>query len=406
MIPAPGSVALKRAQALLAGVFLAFAAWTVPPMLADIWLRPHANDFRLYYTAAQLGLRYGWGRLYDLPLQSRLLADLGFQPFLNPPLMAWVALPFTPFPFVTAHALWVVVLLAALVGAWWLLKPEGQKPRIFWLLGFLALFPAAFSIGIGQPHALILLALALAVRLHQRGHEGLAGAVLAVVWLKPQLAFLLPVGLVAARQWRMLLGLGIAGGLLGLVQLAALGPLGIAQYLSALQLASTWDLQRRLSLAGVVPGPAFLVLRVVVVGLLLLASAGDRRRDHALLAVPLASLLVTPYSGFQDLAVLAGAAWIWLYQAPDWGVRVWLLVGWVAAEFTLAWGPLPVVGYELAWMFVLAWLGFRRLRAGESGWWGWRAASGTALMSSSSTGPVSAAPIRRDDHRSSPAGRA
>jgi Glycosyltransferase family 87 len=361
VIPAPGPVALRRAQALLAGVFLAFAAWTVPPMLVDIWLRPHANDFRLYYTAGQLGLHYGWSHLYDLGLQSRLLADLGFQPYLNPPLMAWVALPFSFLPFVTAHLLWTLLLLAALAGAWWLLKPEGQKPRIFWLLGFLALFPAAFSIGIGQPHALIVLAMALSVRLHQRGNEGWAGAILAVVWLKPQLAFLLPLGLLAARQWRMLFGLGIAGGLLGLLQLAAVGPVGLAQYLQALQLATTWDLQRRLSLAGVVPGQVFSVLRVVVVGLLLLASAGDRRRDHALVAVPLASLLVTPYSGFQDLAILAGAAWIWLCQSPDWGVRAWLLVGWVAAEFTLVWGPYPVVGYELAWMLVLALLGARRL---------------------------------------------
>jgi hypothetical protein len=248
------------------------------------------------------------------------------------------------------------------VGAWWLLKPEGQGPRIFWLLGFLALFPAAFSIGIGQPQALVLLAMALAVRLHERGYEGWAGAVLAAVWLKPQLAFLLPGGLIAARQWRMLRGLAIAGGLLGIAQLVALGPSGVEQYLRVLQVASAWDLQRRLSLAGLVPGPLFLVVRVVVVLLLLVASAGDRKRDHALVAAPVASLLVTPYSGFQDLAVLVGAAWIWMHQSPNWQIRVWLLVGWIAAEFTLVWGPWPVVGYELAWMVLLAVLGFQRLR--------------------------------------------
>ena len=104
------------------------------------------------------------------------------------------------------------------------------------------------------------------------------------------------------------------------------------------------------------------MLRVLIVGLLLLASAGDRRRDHALVAAPLASLLVTPYSGFQDLAMLVGAAWIWLRQSPEWQVRAWLLLGWVAAEFTLVWGPYPIVGYELAWMVVLAVLGLLRLR--------------------------------------------
>jgi hypothetical protein len=377
VIRALGPAALKRFQAVLLGIFGSFAVWTVAPMLADIWLRPYSNDFRLYYAGAQLGLRYGWSHLYDLGLQLRTLGDLGFSPYLNPPVMAWVALPLSFLPFVAAHLIWTFGLLAALGGAWWLLKPEGEGPRVFWLLGFLALFPAAFSIQLGQPQALVLLALALAVRLRERGNEGWAGAVLAVIWLKPQLAFLLPVALLAARQWRMLIGLGVAGGVLGLVQLAALGPAGLAGYLQALQLASTFDLQRRLSLAGVVPGAVFGVLRVAIVGLLLLASAGDRRRNDALIAAPLASLLVTPYSGFQDLAILVGTSWIWLRQSPDWGVRAWLLVGWMAAEFTLVWGPLPIVGYELAWMVLLAMLGFRRLRGGESGWWRWSAASQT-----------------------------
>jgi hypothetical protein len=362
--PALGPVAQRRLRALLAGIFLPFAAWTLLPLLADVWWQPRANDFRLYYKAAQLGVRYGWSHLYDLSLQSAMLKDLFFQPYLNPPAMAWLVLPLAYLPLFTARVIWTGLLLVALVAAWWLLRPAGERPRVFWLLGFLALFPASFSLGIGQPHALLLLAVALAVRLRERGHPGWAGAVLAAFWLKPQLAFLLPVALLAARQWRMLFGLGVAGGLLGVAQLVALGPSGIQQWLQVLQLASTWDLQRRLSLAGVVPGPVFQVLRVVVVGLLLLASVGDsRNRNHALVAAPLASLLVTPYSGFQDVAVLAGVAWIWLRESSSWGVRAWLLAGWVAAEFTLVWGPYPIVGYELAWMVVLAVLGYRRFRS-------------------------------------------
>jgi hypothetical protein len=362
--PGLGPVGLRRAQVALAGIFIPFAAWTLLPMLSDVIYRPDVSDFRLYYMGAQLGLSHGWSHLYDPGLQSELLRRLHlfFQPYLNPPVMAWMALPLSFLPFQVAHVIWTVILLIALVAAWWLLKPEGEGPRLFWLLGFLALFPAAFSIGIGQPQALILLAMAVSVRLHERGHEGWAGAVLAAVWLKPQVAFLLPVALIGARQWRMLLGLALAGGLLGAAQLVALGPSGVEQYLRVLQIASGWDLQRRFSLAGLVPGPLFLVLRVVVVVLLLVASAGDRKRDHALVAAPVASLLVTPYSGYQDLAVLAGAAWIWMRQSPRWELRAWLLVGWIAAEFTLVWGPWPVVGYQLAWMLLLAVLGFWRLR--------------------------------------------
>jgi hypothetical protein len=383
----------------LAGTFLAFAAWTLPPMLADIWLKPLANDLRLYYAAALLGARYGWSRLYDLHLQSALFASYGFQPYLNPPLMAWVALPFTLLPFLWAHVVWTVLLLASLIVAWWLLRPDGQGPRWWWLLAMVALFPAMFSIGIAQPQMLVLLAFAGAVRLRGSGRPFWAGVALSVVWLKPQLAFLLPVALVVARQWRVLLGLAAAGGLLGLLQLAALGPSGLGGYLAALQLAATFELQRRLSLVGLVPDPLFTVLRVVIVVLLALACLGSRRRDYPLIAAPLASLLVTPYSGFQDVALLAGVTWIWLRESPEWGVRAFLLVGWVGAEFTLLWGPYPLVGFELAWMVVLAVLGVRRFRAGSS-------PSGTAATSLRSAGPVSSDAIRQPDQRSSEAGRA
>src|ERR1700737_1950438 len=90
----------------------------------------------------------------------------------------WLVLPLALLPFDAARIAWTALLLAALIGAWWLLRPSGERPRVFWLLGFLALFPAAFSIGIGQPHTLMLLAMALAVRLHERGHPGWAGVVL------------------------------------------------------------------------------------------------------------------------------------------------------------------------------------------------------------------------------------
>jgi hypothetical protein len=80
-------------------------------------------------------------------------------------------------------------------------------------------------------------------------------------------------------------------------------------------------------------------------------------------------------------------------------VRAFLLVGWVGAEFTLLWGPYPLVGFELAWMVVLAVLGVRRFRAGSS-------PSGTAATSLRSAGPVSSDAIRQPDQRSSEAGRA
>lgn len=348
--------------------------------------------------AAQLGWRYGWSRLYDLHLQSELLAAYFYQPYLNPPVMAWVALPFAALPFQWAHVAWTALLLVALVLSWWLLRPAGQGPRWWWLLGVLALLPAMFSIGIGQPQFFLVLAFAAAVRLRP-SRPFWAGAVLSVVWLKPQVAFLLPVGLVVARQWRVLLGLAVFGGVIGLLQLLALGPSGVREYLAVLQLGSTFELQRRLSLAGLVPGTVFNALRVVVVGLLCLASLGTRRRDHVLVAAPLASLLVTPYSGFQDLAVLGGAAWIWLRESPAWQVRAFLVLGWVCAEFTLAWGAYPLVGFELLWMAVLAVLGVRRWRAGSS-------PSGTAETSASSLGPSSDALARHPDQRSSEAGRA
>src|SRR5438105_221471 len=75
-------------------------------------LREHyfGSDFRLYYAAAGIGLHSGWNRIYDPDLQRAAIAAVGgpYKPFLNPPAMAWLAVPFTAAGYDLAYVLWTL----------------------------------------------------------------------------------------------------------------------------------------------------------------------------------------------------------------------------------------------------------------------------------------------------------
>ena len=64
---------------------------------------PAHEDVRIYYVAAQAGLRYGWATIYDIPtLRSLSTAFAGGQTnidssatYISPPLLAWLFVPLT-----------------------------------------------------------------------------------------------------------------------------------------------------------------------------------------------------------------------------------------------------------------------------------------------------------------------
>jgi hypothetical protein len=320
------------------------------------------DDFRLIYGAALTALRHGYNHLYDLAAQKDAVEGLGsgfyWSPFLNPPPLVWIATPLTVLPFDIAIVAWTALLLGAVVLAWYLVAPGGRLARAAHLALWLGLFPVAFGLMVGQPVALVALAVAACWWLSERNHTVLAGLALSLVALKPQVALLVPLCLVVSGHARVF-GAWLAGSLLmALVALALLGPDGVTRYREVLALASQWEPTRRYAIAGPLGlGPQLYVVQAVVIATTLLAAW---RHRHAGIGTPIAigiisSLLFTPYVGFQDFAMLVVAGWLIIRAQPSpWQVAL-LVAGYVLLELALLVLAIPILLAEAVLLVSFLW---------------------------------------------------
>ncbi|HEY8801790.1 MAG TPA: hypothetical protein VIN00_01825, partial [Candidatus Dormibacteraeota bacterium] len=119
-----------------------------------VWLvlfvqQPIHPDFRIFYVAAEAGLRYGWSNIYKVSVLRSLSASFppgqnyitSSLPFIHPPLVAWLVAPLTVLPLPAAYAVWSAVLLGALVLSWCTAAPYSGLRKLALLLLALALWP-------------------------------------------------------------------------------------------------------------------------------------------------------------------------------------------------------------------------------------------------------------------------
>ena len=342
---------LWAAVGLLVGLILiAWDLWAA----AGTYISQYAvrNDFRLAFGAALVGIRNGYSHLYDLEAQRSAIQSLGTgfnpQPFISPPPLAWLVTPLVLLPFSTALVIWTLLLLAALGWTWYLLAPSEGRVKAAHLALLLGVFPVAFGVMVGQPGALVAAAVATAWWLMRREHPVWAGLALSLIVLKPQMAFLIPVCLLASGHARTF-GAWLAASLaIGLIALALLGPDGVARYRDVLAQTQTpaWDITRRYSISGPLGlGPLLNVVQVVVVAIAVVA-AWRHRRDGP--EIPIAvgivgSLLVTPYLGFQDFVMLVAAGWLVVRAAANtWQIAL-LVLGYALLQFVIVVLAVPIL---------------------------------------------------------------
>lgn len=319
------------------------------------------NDFRLIYGAALTALQNGYSHLYDLSAQKATVEGLGagfyWSPFLNPPPLVWLATPFTLLPFNAAIVLWTALLVVAALLTWHLSAPGGRLTRAAHLALWLGLFPVAFGLMVGQPVALVAAAVAASWWLAARKRPVLAGLALSVIAIKPQVALLVPLCLLVSGHARMFGSWLVATSLMVVIALAALGPDGLHRYSEVLSLASQWEPTRRYAVAGPLGlGPQLYVVQAIVV-VAAVVAAWRHRNDGV--EVPIAagvtaSLLFTPYVGFQDFAMLVVAGWLVLRAQPSpWQLGL-LVVGYALLELALLVLAIPILLAEAAFLISLA----------------------------------------------------
>src|SRR5258708_7027143 len=220
-----------------------------------------------------------------------------------------------------------------------------------------AWYPVQYSLSLAQPDVWVWLAAVACWKLAVRPRPYLAGVVLGVSVLKPQLTLALPLVLLAAGRWRIVAAWVVTVGALAAVSLLMIGQEGFNDYRALISEAGRVINNRYFTAAYVVgPGaPSYAVQAIVIV----IGMAGAYANRHSSLARLFALGLVTgtlgaTYWHLQDYAILAGAVWLfWRDPAPSWQ-RWWLVV--VAVGGGLGWPltPLPILVGLAVWLIFTA----------------------------------------------------
>jgi hypothetical protein len=179
------------------------------------------DDFIEYWAAATLA-RQGQNP-YDgkllLPVEQAGGSDTT-QPVMmwNPPWTLTVVLPLGFLPSRAAQLIWLAVNLSATIFSgdrlWRLFGGPANKRWIGWAIAFFSL-PSLFALGAGQIGPLLLLGAVLFLECERRGYYMAAGAATVLLAIKPHLAYLVWVAILADavlhRRGRILLGALVAG---------------------------------------------------------------------------------------------------------------------------------------------------------------------------------------------------
>ena len=308
------------------------------------------EDFVAFYAAGRL-VRDGLGdTIYQPEIVAHVEEALLGRPagrhdglaFMNPPFVAGLFQPFTALPYGTAQAVWFGVSALVVVASLALLWPDLRKLRRRWALAFglafLASFPVFSSLVYGQLSSLVLLSWVVSYRLSQQGREVPAGLALAASLIKPQLAVVPVLYLLATGRWRALGGFA-AGGTALVVLSVALTSLDIVfvEYPTFLIHSLQWQEEfgvNRIDMFGwrsfiirALPasGEALRLGLTVALSTVTLAAAlvvWRRRRGRddlwaPILALAAATILVSPHVHTHDLQILMLPAALLAAQRRD-----------------------------------------------------------------------------------------
>jgi hypothetical protein len=310
--------------------------------------------------------------------EANLDIDPRYGAWLNPPFYAWVFAPLSCLPYRTAAAVFLAINVALFITSLVLLtrlilqRSPGESSRTVesssdWrTLGLVPLlvllpFPLWQAMGHQQNTFISLLLLLISVTCWRAGRGFAAGAVLGLLFFKPQLAAVFAAVLVVGMGWRALAGLAVTGSTLLAITLITM-PGCLADYLHRLppilhwlqmELPYNWGRQVtfqsfwRLLIQGHVRGETIMAAKALwwlSSGAILIAMAVAVRRfwtghrdpisRDRLIAAAIASMpVLMPYYMDYDLlllaipAVLLAAEWI---RHPDDITRAdhWLLAAW------------------------------------------------------------------------------
>lgn len=316
-------------------------------------------DFLSFWAAGHLAVGGHPASAYDIAqhraVEQQVVPGVGILPFPYPPPFLFIVLPFGLLPFWLAMATWIAIS----AGLYLVASRRVIEPRFG-----IAQAAAAANFITGQ-NGFLTSAIFIGGTKLLGARPFLAGAVLGLLCFKPQLAILLPVALLAGREWRAIAG-GIASSAALLVlALLLFGAGSYRGFLALLPQFSQWLGAERWPLGEL--ASTFAMLRsfgvpaqtaMAIHGAIAIAAAGQTARAWALrieTRVPIlaaATLLITPYLLTYD-ALLLSLPLGWLLRDSRDHPRflgVWLLSLVPAASyFTVVPNTIPLAAMLALW---------------------------------------------------------
>jgi alpha-1,2-mannosyltransferase len=312
----------------------------------DLTGKPLGTDFLSFWAASKLALAGHPADVYrpavHAAAQSAAFggADVGYAAFFYPPVFLLICLPLAALPYLASLGAWLVLTGLA---CWQVLRR--WLGRSISMLPALA-FPATFSnLGHGQ-NAFLTTALFGGGGLLLATRPFVAGACFGALIFKPHLGLLIPIALLAGRQWRAIAGAITSAAALVALSLLAFGWQTWAGFLAISKLARAALEQELVGSAkmqsvfaairlwhGPIAAAYALQALVALAAAVAVAAVFHRRRNDAGAAAALVAgtLLASPFLLDYDLMLMAiPLAWLFTRGVRD-GFLPWEKTGLLTA---------------------------------------------------------------------------
>jgi hypothetical protein len=337
----------KRVRAwcliLFAVNVLGFAIWIgLSHGLIDHAGKPLGTDFMSFYAASKLALSgqaaQAWNPYAHQAAQDAIFGrQLGYWAFFYPPAYLLVCAPLALMPYGLSLFAWLAGTAAAavLLARQWLKQQAAATIGLIPLLAFPALW---INIGNGQ-NAALTTALFLGGCLLLDRRPIIAGLILGLLIIKPQLGLALPFILIASGRWKTFIAAGVSAAGLSFAAWLLVGTEGYLAFLQNSELARATLEQGLVSPARMQSLFAALMLWhaplwlaygaqiLLALGVIVSACFIIRRHrpDHFALSALMvsATLLMTPFMLDYDLLLSAiPLGWLIMNGLKD-GFRPW-----------------------------------------------------------------------------------
>jgi Glycosyltransferase family 87 len=217
---------------LVALVAECYVVWSDPSLR---WRMVIGHDFLAFWSSAVLYLQDGIPALYDYAAQNALQQEHAVGPgvllWYYPPTWLMVSLPFGLMPFPLAALLFAALSVLAAILLARLIRPEAGPAGLAATLGAPVIIAALIQ---GQNGILVALLMTAGIIAVDRGRPWLSAILLAALLIKPHLAVLIPLALLATRNWSQIARTGLATLAIVALTAAIIGPEGWRAFLAHL----------------------------------------------------------------------------------------------------------------------------------------------------------------------------